>query len=360
MARADQPQGKIAAIQLLRAIAAFTVAAGHIAFAFADHIGGGLGIGRDDAGLGQVAVMLFFIVSGMVMVIAAAGDFGRPRRTGRFWRRRAIRIMPPYWLASLLLAAIFLTLQPRPIDLAQFARSLLLVPFWPDDGTLRPVPFLWVGWTLFYEMAFYAVFGLFLGLPRARAIAATAAVLAALVLAGSVVPPESAVVFALTRPVLVMFVAGMALGLWRSGGGQAPWWLRLLALAGVAPALALIPAPPPTGAMGFDYLAWCGTPALLIAFAVLAGPLRLPAARLVIALGDMSYALYLLHVPMAWLWLWLWPRVPGFDPGAWDFLVSALAATLAASWLFHTRIERPLTAILNSRAGSPHEGQIST
>ena len=57
---------------------------------------------------------------------------------------------------------------------------------------------------------------------------------------------------------------------------------------------------------------------------MLGGPLRVPGARLVIAAGDMSYALYLLHVPIAWFWLWLWARLPGFSPGPWDYLASAL------------------------------------
>lgn len=39
------PDGKIAAIQLLRAVAALTVAAAHLAFGFADHVGPGLGLG---------------------------------------------------------------------------------------------------------------------------------------------------------------------------------------------------------------------------------------------------------------------------------------------------------------------------
>ncbi len=70
-----QHDGKIAAIQLLRALAAFTVAAGHIAFGFADHIGQGLGRAWPSQVSGQVsgqlAVMLFFIVSGYVMMVAA-------------------------------------------------------------------------------------------------------------------------------------------------------------------------------------------------------------------------------------------------------------------------------------------------
>ena len=327
----------------------------HLAFAFADHVGDGLGLVRRTGPAGQMAVMLFFIVSGYVMVTAARGQFGRPGATGRFWLRRFNRIMPPYWLASLLLALIFLTIQPRPVPLVPFLKSLALLPFWPDDGGLRPMPFLWVGWTLFYEMTFYFIFGLFIGLGRGRGIALTAAALLGLVAAGFAVWPVNAFLFAVTRPVLLMFLAGMGLAVWREAGGTVPGWMRALAVLAMIPAVILVDRPGDTEAMGFDYLAWCGLPAVLLGFAVLGGPLRLPAARQVVAAGDMSYALYLLHVPIAWFWLWFWNRLPFFAPGAWDFLLSALIVTYLAVWLFYRRIERPMTAALNRLAGSPHE-----
>jgi exopolysaccharide production protein ExoZ len=349
--------GKIAAIQLLRAVAAATVAVLHIAFAFADHIAGGLGLPPDDGPAGQMAVMLFFIVSGYVMVIAARGSFGQGGAALEFWQRRFIRIMPPYWLATFALIAVFLTVQPQPVPLAAVARSLALVPYWPDDGGLRPMPFLWVGWTLFYEMVFYGLFGLCIGLGRRAGIAVTAAMLCGLVLIGLMVPPANAALFAVTRPVLVMFVIGMALALWREAGRAAPGWTRIAALAALIPAMTIMPAPTNVEAMGFDYLAWCGLPAMLAAFAVLGGPLAVPAPNRVIAAGDMSYAIYLLHVPVAWFWLWFWGRLPFFDAGPWDFLISALIGTMAASWLFHRWIEAPMTAALNRLVRSPHDRQ---
>ncbi len=151
---AQEPDGRIASIQLLRALAALTVAAGHIAFAFAEHIGSGLGLVPTDGAAGQIAVMLFFIVSGYVMVVSSKPLFGRPGARRAFWTRRIIRIMPPYWIATGLLVLIFLTLFPQPVDPLKLAQSLMLVPYWPERGFLRPLPVLWVGWTLFYEMFF--------------------------------------------------------------------------------------------------------------------------------------------------------------------------------------------------------------
>jgi len=350
----EAPGGKIVAIQLLRALAALTVAAGHIAFAFADHLGSGLGIGPGDGGTGQIAVMLFFVVSGYVMVVSSQALFGQPGARQAFWARRLIRIMPPYWIATGLLVLIFLTLFPAPIDPLRLAQSLLLVPFWPLDGSMRPVPFLWIGWTLFYEMMFYALFGLFIAWRREAAIAGIMAVLGAMALAGLWVPPQDAALFSATRPITLVFGAGMLLALWREHGGRAPGWGRWAAVAGLVVALWLVPMPGNLVAMGFDYLAWAALPALLIAFAALSGPLALPAAALINRAGDASYAVYLLHVPVAWFWLWFWGRLPFFDAGPWDYLLSAIAATVMLGWLFFRWIEQPMMLALNRRFAAPH------
>jgi peptidoglycan/LPS O-acetylase OafA/YrhL len=348
--------GKITAIQLLRALAALTVTAVHLAIALADHVPPGLGLppGWTGEREGQGAVMLFFIVSGYVMVIAARGAFGRAGARAVFWRRRAVRILPPYWIATAQLAGVLVTFYRQAPDPARLFQSLLLIPYWPGDGTLRPLPFLWVGWTLFYELAFYALFGLFLGWRRGAALAGIVAVLVAVTIAGLAVPPVYAPLFAVTRPVILVFAVGLLLGQWRESGGTAPRWLRLASLAAMVAALALIGRPPDIAVMGFDVLLWSALPAALLAFAVLGGPLALPGERLIIAAGDMSYALYLLHVPTGLFWLWFWQRLPGFTPGPWDTLASALVATLATSWLFHRHIERPLTLTLNRWLAAPH------
>lgn len=350
---------KIAAIQLLRAAAALTVAGVHLAFAFADHVGAGFGISSGWRGEreAQAAVMLFFLVSGYVMVVASRALFGRSGARAIFWRRRAIRILPPYWIATALLGLVFAVFYAKTIDPVRLGQSLLLIPYWPDDGSLRPLPFLWTGWTLFYEMAFYGLFGLFVGLRRESAIAGVVAVLVALTVVGHWVQPINAALFAVTRPVILLFAAGMLLALWREKGGAAPAWLRLAALAALGAVTVLVGPPERLDALGFDFLSWCAAPATLLAFAVLGGPIAIPAARWITRAGDASYALYLLHVPMAWFWLWFWTRLPGFAPGPWDFLATALAATFMASWLFYRRIERPLTLGLNRRFAAPHSGE---
>jgi exopolysaccharide production protein ExoZ len=87
---------------------------------------------------------------------------------------------------------------------------------------------------------------------------------------------------------------------------------------------------------------------MLIAFAVLAGPLSLPLPGLVNEAGNMSYALYLIHVPMGWAWQFIYRQLV-YPAEAWGFFISLVLATFVSSWIFYRFIERPMTRWLNAR-----------
>ncbi|WP_172970179.1 acyltransferase [Erythrobacter sp. THAF29] len=342
------------AIQLMRILAASYVAFVHLAFAFADHVGNGLGIPRPPYIFAETAVALFFVVSGYVMVTSSREMFGRPRATLTFWRRRIVRIMPSYWLATLALAVILGVLYARWVGGNELALSLFLIPYRPADAGLPPLPFLWPGWTLFYEMLFYALFGLFIGLGRERTIIAVAMALIVLALVGYAVTPDSAPFFMATRSIGLVFIGGMVLALWRARGRSLPNPMRLAAaLAGVA-ALCLIGSAQTASPDAPSFSAMSGIPAILFALALVGGSNSLPRPRLIDELGNMSYALYLFHVPVAWGWQWLYFNLPLGSPNAWLFLVGAISVTLAFSWLYFRYLERPMTVGLNRLAGSPH------
>ena len=339
--------GEIQPIQLLRALAALAVATVHLALAYADHVGAGLGVDRWHPLLNQLAqasVALFFMVSGYVMVLASARAFGQPGGSAWFWRRRAFRVLPPYWLASALMLGV-LAWQGAVPAAADVARSAVLWPYWPATGAM-PVPLLWVGWTLFYEGLFYLLFGL--GVSRGRGVALGLASLGLLGLGafGLLLRPDNAALFALTRPVLWLFIPGMALAAWHGRGGRVPAWLSALALVAVVPAALL--APVPAEPLGAAYLLWAGGPALLLFLAVAGRDWRVPCWRVVGPLGHASYALYLLHVPLG---QGLTMLAPGrlFALGPWVFLALLIIATLIASLAFCRWIERPLTRWLNAR-----------
>lgn len=355
MSLSEGPDHKVLSIQLLRALAAGVVALAHLAYAYADHVGPGLGLPPGDGQAAQAAVVLFFLISGYIMVVSSAPLFGAARAARRFWLRRAIRIAPPYWLATGLLLGI-MAWQGRTVDPGELWRSLALVPYYAEAGR-PPQPLLWPGWSLFYEAVFYFCFGLGLAFGKIRAVLLASGLLAALVVLGMLAEPTSALlnapIFGLTRPLLLLFIPGMALALWVEKGGVIAMPVRLALAVLVLPTLLFLPMPESEARLSFAYLVWAASPALLLFLAVVGGPLRLPRflATLAEALANASYAIYLLHLPVAMLLPLIYPgRL--YDLGPWFYLATLVGGTLVASLAFYALVERPMTKALNRAVGS--------
>ncbi|MDP3859381.1 MAG: acyltransferase, partial [Stagnimonas sp.] len=101
---------------------------------------------------GPQMVTFFFVLSGFVMVLAYGGAGTVPARG--YWRARAVRILPAYYLA--LLAAVFIARwQHRQVGWPPFGLSLgLLQAWWPEYVTRINPP----GWSLSVEALFYLLF----------------------------------------------------------------------------------------------------------------------------------------------------------------------------------------------------------
>lgn len=125
-------------LQILRAIAAISVVYYHV---------GAL------PHFGSFGVDIFFVMSGFFMTMVLA----RKQDPFVFAVDRITRIVPLYWiLTSCLLVIAWLAphiLNSTTANLENYAKSLMFVPYFKEDGSLRPL--LAVGWTLNYEMFFY-------------------------------------------------------------------------------------------------------------------------------------------------------------------------------------------------------------
>ena len=341
-----EADSKLPSIQLLRGLAALTVAGVHLWFGFASFIESRAAAPMWASIVSQAAVAAFFVISGAVMVISSRRLFGSARGTIVFWGRRAVRVFPPYWIATLLFAGVALWVGV-PADLGHVARSLLFVPG-QGSADVPFLPFLWPGWTLFYELVFYAIFGAFVFAGRAKAIGYTSAVLFAIVASATIWPPETYLAAAFAQPIALLFVAGLGAGLVLDADWHLPWPLRVLAALGAAAALALGPDLI-ANTIGWDWLLAAGLPGALVFAAVAGGPIPRRWTSPANLAGDISYALYLLHIPFAHAWMRVfngWLPHPG---GAIGFMATGLPLLVALSFAFHRWIERPLTRWLNAR-----------
>jgi peptidoglycan/LPS O-acetylase OafA/YrhL len=96
------------------------------------------------------------VISGFIMVVTTSDGKAGPTD---FLAKRIARIVPIYWIVTLVLVAITLTGQ-KPVGIMRMqadwvVKSLLFIPF-DRDGHVEPVNS--VGWTLNYEMFFYVIF----------------------------------------------------------------------------------------------------------------------------------------------------------------------------------------------------------
>jgi peptidoglycan/LPS O-acetylase OafA/YrhL len=341
-------------IQALRAIAAFMVAVHHVqydAVALAQRSGA---VFQPSTVLPWMAgVDIFFVVSGFIMVHASAGLFGRPGGARTFLERRIARIVPLYWAATTLFLLIGLAL-PAVLNsgvpsFAQIAASYL---FWPSASTVGLVqPVYSLGWTLNYEMLFYVLFAAGLLLPARLTLAAVAAALAILVGAEALAGPLPLPFGFWGQPIVLEFAAGMGLALlWRGGLRLGHTARAAVAAAGVA-TLLFGPHLAPGGA--WSNLAVHGSAAVLLVLAAASGAARsepsLP-VRALSAVGDASYALYLVHPFVIRGLREVFVHAGLGSPGL--FIGLALAGAVLAALAVHHGFERPATAWLRRRLGA--------
>ena len=338
--------GMLANIQALRAVAAMFVVVAHLV--------------RFDRPLlerplsfGIYGVDLFFVISGLVMVLTTSD---KPITPVRFFANRVARIVPLYWAATLVVFGTALALPGllgnTRADAAALVQSLFFIPFEKAPGAVQPVLFL--GWTLNYEMAFYAVFaaGLLIRDTAAR-VWAVSAVFVAITVAGAIAGPENLVARFYSDAIILEFVFGMVIGTIAIKPRCDRWATGLGFVAVVGGLLWIIVYPALVVVVPFR-AATIGLPAA----AVVLGALRLEAAGwrvsspLVLLIGSASYALYLSHT-FVLIALDKLLRAGGPPAGALLPLIMAAttAAALAVAVAIHLKFERPVDRFLRRLGG---------
>ena len=342
---------RLLTLQVARGVAANLVVISHSFIIEAKYTGGGILPAFCIYGI--AGVDMFFVLSGFIMVAVAGRGIGAIQ----FLWRRAARIYPTYWLVSFLVLAVSLA-APAMVNSSVQApislwRSFLLVP----DSAL---PLVAVGWTLIHEVYFYLVFAALLALriPIPVGLVGWGLVLLIVTFVGGDNVASIPLGRVWTSPLTAEFMMGAAVGILydhnsRRGAAYAgPIGLATLAASIVflAPALSL------ANSTHLDALrvVLFGIPAALILHSLAAWEKRaapMP-ARLLVALGDWSYATYLAHVlVLSALGRIIHALAPA---GAMSSLVLIIvgvsAANLAGAVLFRF-FERPTLGVLH-RFGS--------
>lgn len=303
------------------------------------------------AGFGGVD--LFFVISGFVMVWVTRGDQGKPAALPGFWFARLARIYPLWWLVLSALVAVWMV-KPDWVysshdSSPELWKSYLLVPD-------QELPLHAVGWTLIHELWFYLVFGIFLLLPT-RWLPAALAIWAILTAAAaSVLPrPDNPFIALIRHPLTLEFILGATIGLLAQGRiFPAPrLMVQFSAFWMLMSALALREDAPAMFGQEWPRLMYFGIPAALLVW----GCVGLEqdgyqSPKWTKSLGDWSYALYLIHVPVFAALGRL--GAPLSQPGPLDNLILltvALATAILAAWILHVGFDRPIQRLAASLRG---------
>jgi exopolysaccharide production protein ExoZ len=342
--------------QILRFIAAFMVLFGHIQHEATEAL---FMQGRDHHPWSVVflpgGVDIFFVLSGFIMLHLGHASFGQPGQAWRFLVRRVVRVAPMYWLfTSLMLLALLMFpghVAHKAIEWPHALASYVFLPWENAQGRYYPV--LILGWTLNFEMFFYAVMSLSLAFPRPVGLALLVGVLAVLGVGGVFTvawPTWLSPMNFWWNPIVLEFLMGVGIAALRLRG------LRLTPLqAGslVAVALCWMIGSHQWGLTGTHWLArpwWMGLPAALLVLSAVCLPETgaLPAwKRWLSRGGDWSFAIYLSHpfslTAAAMIWHRLgWTSLEGY------MAASLVAGILAGKWV-HEWIEVPVTSWMRTR-----------
>ncbi len=297
---------------------------------------------------GAVGVDVFFVISGLIMVLSSQKLHGRAGMV-EFVKRRVTRIVPLYWIFTLLMVLAFaltpVTLAHQGGGVWNLVLSLLFIPARDSMGGIQPV--LALGWTLNYEMLFYAIFALAILLPKRHSIWAVVVVIVALTLIGLAVPRGgSAPLVFWTDPIMLEFVLGILLAqaVLRRHAIALPTALFLIVVAilllGVTSRVMLLNTQ-------WRWLV-AGGPALLIVAGAALGPQAgdQPVSRLMRFLGDSSYALYLSHPFTINLLAIIWRKL-GWDTGS--FIAAGTLLSVIVGGMTYVLLERPILDALHRR-----------
>lgn len=271
---------------------------------------------------GWLGVDVFFVISGFVIPYALSRSKYELKHYGYFLIKRIIRLDPPYFAAIAIiiglgyLAPLIPGFQGNPFQLS-IAQLLLHFGY---VNVFFGYPWLnIVFWSLAIEFQYYLLIGLIIPFLRKDYGRLRIVLLIAVIAAAFLVPSEQFVFH-----YSFLFLTGYVTFQYRAGAVTTRGFLALLALAVCGVYLTL----------GFIVALVSLLTALAIAF------VKTKWRRLKF-FGDISYSLYLLHVPVGAKVINLGLRFVEHRSGKLCVLAIALAITIGASYLLYRLVEQP-------------------
>ncbi|MBE9585162.1 acyltransferase [Mucilaginibacter sp. JRF] len=158
---------------------------------------------------GAIGVDLFFSISGFIMTIVVP-SYSQRSDWKKFFGRRLIRILPLYYLLTILTALNMIFVHHQSVTILSALKSILFFPFFDDYKFVDPI--VGVGWSLSYEIYFYTLISIFLVFGK-NIYKSLFIAISLLVIVGLTFNIQSPLLKFLTSPILLEFAFGMICGL---------------------------------------------------------------------------------------------------------------------------------------------------
>jgi peptidoglycan/LPS O-acetylase OafA/YrhL len=362
-ATVDDPVVRESGLEGARGLAVALVVVTHASFMSGFTVSGGL-LGRL-AGRGDYGVALFFGLSGYLLYrqMLDAELSGRRLDIAGYLLRRGARVLPAYWLA---LTAVVVAVRPEPWTVVWHALAAQIY-----------VPSAFIAafsqsWSIPTEISFYLALpfaAILLRRVRHRAanlvpvllVVVSLVSLAWLSTVGDSFPGETLVPDRLLPGAAPLFAVGMLLAECRRGDGPIArrlrdWATQPLNCWAIAAGLYLVAITPVTGSLllvpggGWQVMTRILLGCLVSLFILLPlslteahvpnWPRELLGSRPMRLLGDLSYGVFLWHVPV-FTGVYAVSGLPEFRGGLVALLVAGLPLTMALAWMSNRWIEKP-------------------
>lgn len=277
---------------------------------------------------GRLGVPVFFVISGYCILIALE----HTKKPAEFMIRRLFRIFPPYWFSLVVTCAIILVYKIStgtnsvaviPKSISAMAATLVLL----TTPVTKIMVINWVYWTLSYEIFFYTII-FFCSFFKKQYF--TLALIGITLLSVILPIPQIGPLFFLKF--WPLFALGMVIYKFTHHQPGLKWYnLALLATT----LLAFY-----TTAQTIPYIAACSVASILI----IIDHFRPFKKNMISKYGDVSYSLYLIHIPLGSYVLGIFQNRAIIEQNiilniAIDF--SMLIILIALSGLMHKYIEIP-------------------
>ena len=299
---------------------------------------------------GRAGVDVFFVISGFIMVYVSADKFEKKGASLDFFIRRLIRIIPMYWLCTIALSVLLISMpqyfsQGKSFDLMHFVASLFFIPWENTIGIAKPV--LMVGWTLNFEMYFYIIFSFMLMLSARFFLPIISIVMIGGALLSTVLSVKHPIVHLVTSPLLIEFLLGAIIGVIFMGSREIKKSISLVILmAGlICCVVAVVYAN-----NNYHRLVIWGFPVSMIVFGVVfyeKSYRPLLGNPLLVILGNSSYSLYLVHIFVINALGTFWFSV--VDDYHVLFIVMCMVFSVPIAHVVYRLIEKPVTTYLSAK-----------